>query len=57
MNGIFLSKWLKSIGRSRMTGYRWVAAGKITVVSVYGRLFITEDEIARFFREGKVVSE
>lgn len=53
VNGKFFNSWLKEIGRSRMTGYRWIKEGKIKVESIYGRKYISSDEIARFFREGK----
>jgi len=52
MDGKFLDAWLKSIGRSRTTGHRWVKSGKITVKPVYGRNYISQAEIDRFFREG-----
>lgn len=53
MNGKFLSAWLKDIGVTRVTGYRWIQKGRITVETYYGRKFIPQTEIDRFFREGK----
>lgn len=53
MNGKFLDAWLKEMGRSRATGFRWIQRGRIKVESYYGRNYISNAEIERFFREGK----
>jgi predicted site-specific integrase-resolvase len=52
MDGKYFSKWLKDIGVSRMTGYRWTESGKVKVKTIYGRKYIEQSEIDRFFREG-----
>lgn len=53
MDGKFLSAWLKDIGVTRVTGYRWILKGRIKVENYYGRNFIRQTEIDRFFKEGK----
>jgi predicted site-specific integrase-resolvase len=40
--------WLKSIGLDRCTGHRYRKAGLITAVNIFGRLYLTREEIARF---------
>jgi hypothetical protein len=52
LEGKFFSSWLKSIGRSRSTGFRWEQQGRIKTLRIYGRKFITKEEIDRFFKEG-----
>jgi hypothetical protein len=41
--------WLTKIGKSRATGYRWRAGGKVATVNVDGKHFITTEEIKRFW--------
>jgi hypothetical protein len=50
--GQFLSAWLRKIGVSRVTGYRWIKQDRIKAVSIYGRRYISNEEIERFFTEG-----
>lgn len=40
--------WLDSLGRTRGTGWRWRKKGIIKAVNVFGKLYISRDEIARF---------
>jgi hypothetical protein len=40
--------WLRDIGRSPATGYRWRKRGWIKVVNIGGRCYITDAEIERF---------
>jgi hypothetical protein len=40
--------WLKSIRKSRVTGWNYRRRGMISVVNVLGRLYVTRSEIARF---------
>ena len=40
--------WLKSIGLDRSTGHRYRKAGLIAATNIFGRLYLTRDEIARF---------
>lgn len=40
--------WLESLGRTRGTGWRWRKKGIIQAVNVFGKLYISRDEIARF---------
>ena len=40
--------WLKAIGLDRSTGHRYRKAGIIRAENVFGRLYLTREEIARF---------
>src|SRR5690606_21833627 len=40
--------WLEERGSSRTTGYRYRKQGLVDTVNIFGRLFISRDEIARF---------
>lgn len=40
--------WLKALGKDRSTGYRYRKRGDVTTVNIYGRLYITPEEITRF---------
>ena len=41
-------RWLRDIGKSRATGWRWRKQGVVTTHNVFGRLYVTRDEIDRF---------
>jgi hypothetical protein len=40
--------WLKSIGKGRVTGWNWRKQGVIKAVNIFGRIYVTRAEIARF---------
>jgi len=40
--------WLNSLNRTRCTGWRWRKHGLIITQNVFGKLYITRDEIERF---------
>ena len=40
--------WLRNINLTRVTGFRYRKRGLIDTVNVFGRLYITREEIARF---------
>jgi hypothetical protein len=40
--------YLDSINKTRCTGWRWRTQGIIQTVNVFGKLYITREEIARF---------
>jgi hypothetical protein len=40
--------WLKSIGRARVTGWKLRKSGAVKTINIFGRLYITRSEIARF---------
>ena len=40
--------WLNSLNRTRCTGWRWRKNGLVSTHNVFGKLYITRDEIARF---------
>ena len=48
--------WLDKIGKSRATGYRWRAEGRLQTVNIDGQLFITHKEIDRFWTRAKAGS-
>jgi hypothetical protein len=43
-------RWLRDIGKSRATGWRWRCNGVVSTCNVFGRRYITREEIARFER-------
>lgn len=45
---VALDKYLQSLGRSRSTFWRWEQKGLVKSVNVFGRNYITRDEIRRF---------
>ncbi len=45
--------WLQEIGRTRSTGYKWRAAGIVSVVNVFGKLYIDRAEISRWEQQAK----
>ena len=47
-NLVSFDTWLASIDKTRTTGWRWRKAGLIATVNVFGKLYATRDEIARF---------
>ena len=52
--GIEFILWLTRIGKSRSTGYRWQKKQMLKTVNVEGKLFITKQQIDRFWdRAGK----
>ena len=42
--------WLESLDKTRTTGWRWRKDGLIKTVNIFGKLYITRDEIAKFER-------
>jgi hypothetical protein len=40
--------WLATLGKTRTTGWRWRKAGLIETVNIFGKLYVTRDEISRF---------
>jgi hypothetical protein len=43
-------RWLRDLGKSRATGWRWRRDGVVTTHNVFGRHYVTLDEIGRFER-------
>lgn len=50
--GMRYSRWCKSVGIPRTTGYRLRTSGRVKVVRCCGRDYISAEEIARFFSTG-----
>lgn len=40
--------WLGTLGKTRTTGWRWRKCGLIQTVNIFGKLYVTRDEISRF---------
>lgn len=53
VGGIEFLAWLRKIGRERTTGYRWAAKKWIEPVNIGGHLFVTQDEINRFWSRAR----
>lgn len=47
-NMVSFDAWLNSLNRTRCTGWRWRKNGIISTQNVFGKLYITRDEIERF---------
>jgi len=47
-NIVSFDAWLNSINRTRCTGWRWRKNGLISTQNIFGKIYITRDEIARF---------
>ena len=45
--------WLKELGRTATTGWRWRKAGWITPVNIAGRLYVSDDSINEFVRRAE----
>lgn len=42
--------WLTSLGLTRTTGYRYRKQGLIQTTNIFGRLYVTREEIEKFER-------
>ena len=51
--GMEFLKWLRILGRGRATGYRWVSRGWIEPTNIAGKLYVTVEEINRFWTRAK----
>ena len=45
---ISLSKWLRDIGRSDTTGWRWCQAGWLHPLNIAGRPYLNREDIQQF---------
>jgi hypothetical protein len=45
---IAMSKWLREIGRSDTTGWRWRMAGWLHPINIAGRPYLTRPDIQQF---------
>lgn len=50
---ISFNQWLRQIGASRTTGYRWRLAGIVHPVNIAGRLYLHRDDLDEFTRRAK----
>jgi len=51
--GMQFCAWLKKVGLSRSTGYRYRREGKIDTYNIHGIEFILTEEIVRFWQRVK----
>jgi len=49
-NLVSFDGWLDSLDKTRTTGWRWRKDGLIKTVNIFGKLYITRDEVAKFER-------
>jgi hypothetical protein len=54
--GMRLSKWIKTIGISKMTAWRWRKEGKLNVIWRYGIPWVTAETIRQFFTDDGTAS-
>jgi hypothetical protein len=47
-NLISFDDWINSLNKTRTTGWRWRKSGLIKTVNIFGKLYITRSEIAKF---------
>ena len=45
--------WLKSLGRSTATGWRWRRRGWLRVINIGGRLYLPAEEAGRFLQRAE----
>lgn len=45
--------FLRELGRSRVTGFRWARKGWLHPVRIANRLYVTDDEIERFIQRAE----
>jgi predicted site-specific integrase-resolvase len=50
---ITFSAWLRQLGRSDTTGWRWVKAGWLHPVNIAGRPYLQRDDIQQFQNRAK----
>lgn len=48
-----LNKWVEEIGVTPTTAWRWRKRGILKTVNIYGRLYITEEDISEFNRRAR----
>jgi hypothetical protein len=47
-NLVSYDRWLSDVGITPTTGWRWRKRGVIETVNIYGRIYISRQQIARF---------
>jgi len=47
---VSFDSWLEALDKTRTTGWRWRKDGLISAVNVFGKLYVSRDEISRFER-------
>ena len=49
-NLVSFDGWINSLDKTRTTGWRWRKDGLIKSVNIFGKLYITREEITKFER-------
>ena len=47
-NLVSFDAWISSLDKTRGTGWRWRRAGVVETVNVFGKCYISREEITRF---------
>ena len=47
------NKWLGEIGVTSTTGWRWRKKGIIKTINIYGRLYVSRETIAEFYKRAE----
>jgi len=50
---VSLSKWLRGLGRSDTTGWRWCQAGWLHPLNIAGKQYLTAEDIRQFSDRAK----
>jgi len=50
---IAFDRWISSLGRSQITGWRWRRKGWISTLNIAGRVYVSREEIDRFTARAK----
>ena len=50
---VSLTAWLKQIGRSNTTGWRWIRASYLHPINIAGRPYLTAEDIQQFTERAK----
>lgn len=45
---VAMNAWLDRLGRSGVTGWRWAKAGLIHPINIFGKLYLTAEDITQF---------
>lgn len=52
-NLVSFDDWLNDLGKTRVTGFRWRQKGLVSTVNIFGRLYISREEIGSFEEKAK----
>lgn len=52
-NLVSFDGWLSDLGKTRVTGFRWRQKGLVSTINIFGRLYISREEIGSFEEKAK----